>query len=63
MKEKLLKNTGTCLLIFLILLIVHAFEAIVLRMDETFFATMPVRTYARRNRPGRQVCQGLTYPA
>lgn len=39
MKEKLLnRTTGTCILIFLILLAVHAFEAIVLRMDETFFA-------------------------
>lgn len=39
MKEKLLnKTTGTCLLLFLILLIVYAFEAILLRMDETYFA-------------------------
>lgn len=39
MKEKILKNTIlSCLLIFLLLLAVHAFEAIVLRMDETVFA-------------------------
>ena len=39
MKERLLKNTvRTCVLLFLLLLAVHAFEAIVLRMDETFFA-------------------------
>lgn len=39
MKEKLLKNTiKTCMLIFLLLIFVHAFEAIVLRMDETVFA-------------------------
>lgn len=38
MKEKLLQNTiKSCLYIFLILIAVHAFEAIVLRMDETFF--------------------------
>ncbi|MBR6091042.1 MAG: CPBP family intramembrane metalloprotease, partial [Anaerolineaceae bacterium] len=39
MREKLLNNTiKSCLLIFLILITVHAFEAIVLRMDETVFA-------------------------
>ena len=39
MKAKLLTNTKkTCVLIFLLLLLVHAFEAIVLRMDETVFA-------------------------
>ncbi|MBR0353096.1 MAG: CPBP family intramembrane metalloprotease [Oscillospiraceae bacterium] len=38
MKESLLKNTvKTCCLIFCVLIAVHAFEAIVLRMDETFF--------------------------
>ena len=38
MKEKLLHNTiKSCLFLFLILIAVHAFEAIVLRMDETFF--------------------------
>ncbi len=39
MEEKLInKTTGTCVLIFLIILVVHSFEAIILRMDETFFA-------------------------
>lgn len=39
MKEKILKNPIlSCLLIFFLLLAVHAFEAIVLRMDETVFA-------------------------
>ncbi len=39
MKAKLLTNTKkTCVLIFLLLLLVHAIEAIVLRMDETVFA-------------------------
>lgn len=38
MKEFLLKNTvKTCCIIFSILIIVHAFEAVILRMDETFF--------------------------
>ena len=33
-----MKNTvKTCLLLFCLLLLVHGFEAIVLRMDETFF--------------------------
>ncbi len=39
MKTKILNNTLlSCTVIFLILIAVHAFEAIVLRMDETFFA-------------------------
>ena len=38
MREQLLKNTvKTCCVIFCLLIAVHAFEAIVLRMDETFF--------------------------
>ena len=38
MKESLFKNTAkTCCIIFSILIIVHAFETIILRMDETFF--------------------------
>ena len=38
MRESLLKNTvKTCCGIFCLLIAVHAFEAIVLRMDETFF--------------------------
>ena len=38
MRESLLKNTvKTCCVIFCLLIAVHAFEAIVLRMDETFF--------------------------
>ena len=38
MRESLFKNTiKTCCVIFCILIAVHAFEAIVLRMDETFF--------------------------
>ena len=38
MKEKILKNTiASCWIIFAILILVHGFEAIVLRMDETFF--------------------------
>ena len=38
MKESMLKNTvKTCCIIFCILIVVHAFEAIILRMDETFF--------------------------
>ena len=37
MKDKILRNTAkSCLFIFCIVLTVHAFEAIVLRMDETF---------------------------
>ncbi|MCR4924860.1 MAG: CPBP family intramembrane metalloprotease, partial [Clostridiales bacterium] len=39
MKEKILNNsTKASAVIFFILIIVHAFEAIFLRMDETFFA-------------------------
>lgn len=38
MKDTLLKNTvKTCCVIFCVLIAVHAFEAIVLRMDETVF--------------------------
>ena len=38
MRESLLKNAvKTCCVIFCLLIAVHAFEAIVLRMDETFF--------------------------
>ena len=38
MRESLLKKTvKTCYVIFCLLIVVHAFEAIVLRMDETFF--------------------------
>ena len=38
MKEKILKNTiVSCWIIFAVLILVHGFEAIVLRMDETFF--------------------------
>ena len=38
MRESLLKNTvKSCCVIFCLLIAVHAFEAIVLRMDETFF--------------------------
>ena len=38
MRESLLKNTvKTCCAIFCLLIAVHAFEAVVLRMDETFF--------------------------
>ena len=38
MRESLLKNTAkTCCIIFCVLITVHAFEAIVLKMDETFF--------------------------
>ena len=37
-KEKILHNTAkSCVFIFCILIIVHAFEAIILRMDETIF--------------------------
>lgn len=39
MRESLLKNTvKTCCVIFCLLIAVHAFEAIILRVDETFFA-------------------------
>ena len=38
MKELMVKNTvRTCCTIFIVLIVVHAFEAIFLRMDETFF--------------------------
>ena len=38
MKELMVKNTvRTCCAIFIVLIVVHAFEAIFLRMDETFF--------------------------
>ena len=38
MRESILKNTvKSCCMIFCVLIAVHAFEAIVLRMDETFF--------------------------
>ena len=38
MNERIRKNTVlSCWIIFAILIVVHAFEAIVLRMDETFF--------------------------
>ena len=38
MRESLLKKTvKTCYVIFCLLIVVHAFEAIFLRMDETFF--------------------------
>ena len=38
MRESLLKNTvKTCCTVFCLLIAVHAFEAVVLRMDETFF--------------------------
>ena len=38
MKNRILSNTiRSCLHIFTVLIVVHAFEAIVLRMDETFF--------------------------
>lgn len=38
MKERIKKNTVTSSwIIFLVLIFVHGFEAIVLRMDETFF--------------------------
>ena len=38
MRESLLKNTvKTCCAIFCLLIAVHAFEAVVLQMDETFF--------------------------
>lgn len=38
-KEKIVKHTArTCLVLFVLLLAAHAFEAIVLRMDETVFA-------------------------
>ena len=37
MNERIRKNTVlSCWIIFAILIVVHAFEAIVLRMDETF---------------------------
>lgn len=37
-KEKIVKNSIlTCLIIFIILLLVHSTEAIFIRMDETFF--------------------------
>ena len=38
MRESILKNTvKSCCMIFCVLIAVHAFEAIILRMDETFF--------------------------
>ena len=39
MKDKLLRDpVGSCWIIFCVLILIHGFEAIVLRMDETFFA-------------------------